>query len=137
MKYQIELTQRQLEDLNYACELMSRVRCGQMRIALQGIIEEAYERNDHKEMDDAWWDMRDEVEVLLDRLKYIGWKQPRNGDYGVHYDEQADRLYDMHQVIRNVLYWARHNGEKTHMVVDGDTPIQFGNEPLIKVKKII
>lgn len=136
MKYKIELTERQLQDLNYACELMSRIRCGQMRIALQGIIEEAYERNGHKEMDDAWWEMRHEAEDLLDRLKQIGWKQPRNGDYGVRYDKQADRLYDMHQVIRNVLYWERHKGEKTHMVVDGDTPIQFGDEPLIKVKKI-
>lgn len=136
MKYQIELTERQLQDLNYACELMSRIRCGQMRTALRFLIEEAYERNDHKEMDSAWWDMRHEVEDLLDRLKQIGWKQPRNGYYGVHYDDQADRLYDMHQVIRNVLYWERHKGEKTHMVVDGDTPMQFGNEPLIKVKKI-
>lgn len=135
-KYQIELTERQLQDLNCACDLMSRIRCGQMRTALQGIIEEAYERNDHKEMDDAWWWMRNEVEKLLDRLKQIGWKMPHNGDYGVHYDEQADRLYDMHQVIRNVLYWERHNGEKTYISVDGDTPMQFGNEPLIKVKKI-
>ena len=136
MKYQIELTERQLQDLNYACELMSRIRCGQMRIALRNLIEEAYERNDHKEMDEAWWEMRHEVEDLLDRLKKIGWKQPRDGDFGVHYDEQADRLFDMHQVIRNILYWERHKGEKTHMAVDGYTPLQFGNDPLIKVKKI-
>lgn len=134
-RYQIELTEQQLRDLNYACDIVSRLRCGQMRTACQDIIEEAYERNDHKEIDDAWFDMRHRIEQLLDEIKSIGWKMPSNADYGVKYDDMADRLYDMHQVIRNALYWEKHAGETTHISVDGDTPMQFGDEPLIKIKK--
>lgn len=77
--------------------------------------------------------MREDVEDKLAELKKIGWGLERNAYYGIHYDELADLLFEMHQVMRHQLWLD--NPDRFELSVDGDEPLKLTNEPMIKVSR--
>lgn len=139
-KYKIELNEKQLRALSMVCDRYSRLICGQLDLSVRECCEEAWERHNKTPEhpygigSKDWYGMREEVERHLDELKLLCWDCGRNTDYGVGYDEYADMLYDMHQVIRHQLWLD--NPDRSGITVDASSAMAFGEEELIKVERL-
>lgn len=141
--YNLQLTERQAKLLSYACDQFSRLICGQ-DWSFQELMEAAWEQRckeaTGKMMDDSWdggWHaMRHEAEDLCKQIKKRFWGLDWNALYGVHYDETADILFDLCQVIRHQLWLDRPDDDKSFMTVDASEARAFSDEPLAKIKRI-
>lgn len=138
-KYTITVNEKQLKALSHICDMYSRIICGQLDLGMRDRCESAWER-DHKNEDGStpigsedWYAMRNEVEYHLNALKKLCWDCDKNCDYGIGYDDYADMLYDMHQVMRHEVW--KENGEKSY-TVDAYEPLKHGKEELIDVKRV-
>ena len=140
--YTLHLTKRQVEILSYACDRFSRLICGQ-DWTFKDLFEEAWEKRCKeatgkfmdKEWEGGWQNMRDDAEVMSNEIKRRYWGLERNAMYGVHYDDTADILFDLHQVLRHQLWLDRPEDKKSHITVDASEAMQFGTEPLAKIEK--
>lgn len=138
--YDIRVSKRQLELLSYACDRLSRIICGQ-DWTYQEFMEEAWEKRckdaTGKMMDDdfegGWYEMRHDAEAICKQIKKRFWGMEWNAMYGVGYDDTADILFDLHQVIRHQLWIDRPESEKSHITVDASEAMRFGSEPLAEV----
>lgn len=142
--YRLELTERQARLLSYACDQFSRLICGQ-DMAFQDLMEAAWEKRckeavgGHgmdKEWDGGWYNMRHDAEEICQNIKKRFWGLGRQTLYGVHYDETADILFDIHCVIRHQLWLDRPDDKKSNITVDASEAMRFGEEPLAKIEKI-
>jgi len=141
--YNLQLTERQAKLLSYACDQFSRLICGQDR-SFQELMESAWEKRckeaTGKMMDDSWdggWqNMRHEAEALCKQIKKRFWGCDWNAMYGVHYDDTADILFDLHQTIRHQLWLDRPADKKSSITVDASEAMAFSNEPLAIIKRI-
>ena len=141
--YTLRLTERQAKLLSYACDQFSRLICGQ-DWSYQNLMEEAWEKrckeatgnfmND--EWDGGWYAMRHDAEAICEQIKKRFWGLDWNSLYGVKYDDTADILYDLHQVIRYQLWLDRPESEKSHITVDASPAMRFGSEPLAEITKV-
>lgn len=137
-KYTIELTERQLQGLAYACRVTNRLILGQLDFSLKECCEAAWERwhNDYTKplCGEEWHCMRDEVERHINELRMLCWGQGRGTFNGVHYDEFADMLFDMQKVAEHAIWLERPDDEKSYITNDAFAPTQFSKEPLMEVK---
>lgn len=142
-EYTLQITERQARLLSWACDRIARLIEGQ-DWTYQELMEEAWEKrckkatgnSMDKEWDGGWYEMRNEAERICKEIKLRFWGLDSNTLNGIHYDDSADILWDIHQVIRHQLWLDRPEGEKSHMTVDADEPMRVGNEPLIKIEKL-
>ena len=135
-KYTIELTEKQLEMIDAACELKARILFGQLLMSdFQELLEEAWERNHPGHTKDEWWNMRTMLDrTLLGLQDYIFAGQLN----GVGNIDQADILWDIHKCCEHERFLAlspevRETFKNTVMA---DTPRAYGDEPLITIKEI-
>jgi len=141
--YSLELTERQAKLLSYACDQFSRLICGQ-DWSYQELFESAWETRCKeatgnfmdKEWDNGWYAMRQDAEMFAKQIKKRFWNLKSNAMYGIHYDDTADILFDLHQTIRHQLWLDRPEDEKSHITVDASEAMQFGPEPLAVIKRI-
>ena len=77
--------------------------------------------------------MRYEAEAVCKHIKKRFWGLESNAMYGIHYDDTADILFSLHQVLRHQL-WL--DGDRKFHGVDSDRPMQIGTEPLAEIEKI-
>lgn len=139
-KFIIELTEKQARLLSWACDTFPRLIEGQ-DWSFQQLMEEAWERRckeaTGKAMDDEWqggWHaMREETEQLCKEIKLKYWGLPANAMYGIHYDDSAGILWDIHQCLRFALWQANPDPNKPRYTVDASPATQFGSEPLCNV----
>ena len=140
-EYTLHLTKRQVQLLSFACDRLSRIICGQ-DWTYQEFMEQAWEKRCReavggngfdKEWDGGWQNMREDAEVICKQIKKRFWGLDSNALYGIHYDDVADVLFDIHQVLRHQL-WID-NGMKTRFTVDSDEAMKIGDEPLAKIVK--
>ncbi len=135
--YNLQLTKRQAEILSYACDRLSRIICGQ-DWTYQEFLEEAWEKrckkatgnSMDKEWAGGWYNMRHEAEEICKNIKKRFWGLERNAMYGIHYDDTADILFDLHQCIRHQLWLDRPDSEKSTITVDASDAMRVGSEPL-------
>ena len=140
-KYIIELNERQMRLLSWALDTLPRLIQGQDH-SFQDLLEQAWEKRckeaTGKMMDDEWdggWhEMRHEAEETCLKIKRRFWGLPPNTLNGIHYDDTADILWDMYQVIRHQLWLDNPDPEKPRWTVDASPATQFGDEALIVVK---
>ena len=140
-KYIIELNERQMRLLSWALDTLPRLIEGQDH-SFQDLLEQAWEKRCKKAtgkmMDDTWdggWhQMRQDAEETCLEIKRRFWGLPPNTLNGLHYDNTADILWDMYQVIRHQLWLDREDPDKPRYTVDASPAVQFGDEPLIVVK---
>lgn len=138
-KYTLELTEKQAGLLSYACDQFARLIMGQ-DWSFQSLLEEAWEKRckeaTGKSMDEEWdggWQaMREEAERICREIKHKFWGLGYCSLKGIHYDDSADILFDIHQVIRHGL-WKDKPEPKSHITVDSDPAHQYGSEPLAKI----
>lgn len=141
--YQLELTERQVRILSYACDQFSRLICGQ-DWSYQELFEAAWEKRCKeatgkmidKEWDGGWDEMRADAEAICKRVKKRFWGCESNAMYGIRYDDTADILFDIYQILRHRLWLDRPEDKKLHFIVDSDEAMRYGSEPLAKIKKI-
>ena len=137
-KYTIELTERQLRGLAYACRVTDRLILGQLDFSLRECCEAAWEKR-HKDSEKLidnpkWWEMRDEVERHINELRMLCWGQERGAFNGVYYDDFADMLFDMQKVMEHALWLDNPEESRNNFTNDAFPPEQISNEPLITVK---
>lgn len=138
-KYIIELNERQAQLLSWALNTFPRLIEGQSN-AYQDLFESAWEKRckeaTGRMMDDefegGWHKMWEDAETFCKDIKKRFWGLAYNADYGIHYDESADILWDIYQCLRYEL-WKNRSEPKSHMAVDAFPATQFGSEPLAKV----
>lgn len=140
--YNLQLTEKQARLLSYACNKLSRIIEGQ-DWTYQEFMEAAWEKRckeaTGKPMDETWdggWsNMRAEAKEICKKINERFWGCEDNAMYGIHYDDTADVLYDIHRVIRHQLYTDR--GDTSFATVDAETPTSsIGTEPLAVIRKI-
>lgn len=148
-KYQIEVTERQLQLLSYACEKADRQIIGQLGISLENDCLDAWEREYKKEnnikgalrtLPEEWYDVRAKVEKHIDELRQLCWKCDKIHYYGINYDSHADTLFDLHRVFRHALWKERPAGQRSNITVDSENPmdyVTYGEEPLAKILKVV
>jgi len=140
-KYILELTEKQARLLSWACDTFPRIIEGQGH-AYQDMFEQAWEKRckeaTGKSMDDEWdggWHkMREDAENTVREIKRRFWGLSWCSEYGIHYDDTADILWDIHQVIRHQLWKDRDDEHKSFMTVDASPATQFGDEPLAEIR---
>lgn len=142
-KYTLKLTERQAKLLSYACDRLARIIQGQ-DWTYRGFFEDAWERRCKeatgklmdKDFEGGWLNMRLDAEMLCTQIKRRFWGLEPNAMFGIHYDDTADILFDIHQVIRKQLWDDKPADRKPFITVDSDTPMQIGSEPLAEIKRI-
>lgn len=118
-KIQLTLTEEQAKVVSVACEFYSRVRMGQFK-------EITWHTLDWSIPSDDFCGRLDNAErCLLEARKYIypelhGWGH----SYGIGKFEDADRAFDVHQVLRNQFG-------------DGRTPFSYYDLPECKRVKAV
>ena len=141
MKYTIELTEKQVRLLSWACDTFPRLIQGQSW-SLQELFEWAWERRCREatgnmmdeEFEGGWSAMREETENLVREIKRKYWDRAWNHENGIHYMDDADILFDIHSVIRHQLWKDNPDPNKGKWTVDAFPAHQFGSEPLIKIE---
>ena len=140
--YKLCLTKRQVQLLSYACDRFSRLIEGQ-DWTYQELMEEAWEKRCKEavgghgmdnEWDGGWYAMRHEAEEICKKIKKRFWGLESNSMYGIHYDDTADILYDLHCVLRHQLWLDRPESEKSPITVDASPAMQVGSEPLATIE---
>lgn len=136
-KYTIELTERQLRGLAYACRVTDRLILGQLDFSLRECCEAAWKKR-HKDSEKLidnpkWWEMRDEVERHINELRMLCWGQERGAFNGVYYDEFADMLFDIQKVIEHSLWLDKSEESRNNFTNDAFPPNQISNEPLMTI----
>ena len=142
--YNLKLTEKQAKVLSRACDAYSRLICGQDS-EYQNLFEAAWEKRckeaTGRMMDDTfeggWYVMRKDAEKLCKEIKKKFWGLDYSSLYGVKYDETSDILFDLHQVIRHQLWLDRPEDKKSHYTVDASEAMQFAQEPLAIIEKIV
>lgn len=138
-KYIIELNEKQARLLSWALDTFPRLIEGQNR-AYQDLFESAWEKRCKKatgkmmddEFEGGWYEMREDAETFCKKIKKRFWDLAPNADYGIHYDDSADILWDIYQCVRYEL-WKNRPEPKSHITVDAFPATQFGKESLCKV----
>ena len=148
-KYQIEVTERQLQLLSYACEKADRQIIGQLGISLENDCLDAWEYEYKKDnnikgalrtLPKEWHDVRAEVERHIDELRQLCWKCDKFRSYGINYNETADTLWDLHRVFRHALWKERPADKRSNVTVDAECPsesLRYGSEPFAKILKVV
>ena len=141
--YNLKLTENQAKILSRACDVYSRLICGQDR-EYQNLFEAAWEKRCKeatgnimdKNFEGGWYKMREDAEKLCKEIKKKFWGLDWCSLYGVHYDETSDVLFDLYQVIRHQLWLDRPEDKKSPYTVDASEAMQFAKEPLATIEKI-
>lgn len=146
-KYKIEVTERQLQLLSWACEKADRQIIGQLDISLwhecMSAWEKEYKKSNGikgvlKSLPEEWHTVREKVDIIIDTLRKLCWNQDRHTMNGIGYDETADTLYDMHCVFRHAL-WKQQPKEERLRCVTSAFPhdCRYGSEPLPKILDVV
>lgn len=139
--YALQMTEKQAKILSYACDRLARLIQGQ-DWTYQELMEEAWEKRCKKatgkimdkEWDGGWYNMRHEAEEVSKKIKKRFWNLDWCELNGIHYDDTADILFDLHRIIRHQLWLD--NPNRSNITVDSENPsYSIGSEPLAKIYK--
>lgn len=145
-KYQIEVTERQLQLLSWACDMADRQIIGQLDASLWHECMSAWEREYRKDngikeslstLPKEWHTVRAQVDAHIDELRRLCWHQDKHTMYGIGYNDTADTLFDMHCVFRHALWKEEPKDKRSECVVSAyphDHP--YGSEPLAKINEV-
>lgn len=133
--HRMELTKRQLQFLSEACDNYSRCICGQLDVALEESIWKGLELTYSTATFNTKHEIQEKVRQLLYEIKSLVWDLGPGTNQGVKYDDKADVLYDMHQVIRHYL-WRLQPEPKSHIGNCAARAMKFGSQPLVNVEPV-
>ncbi|MFW6310953.1 MAG: hypothetical protein ACOC1K_01830, partial [Nanoarchaeota archaeon] len=128
--YLIELSKNQLELISFCCDVISRIKAGQIKEIKRVLSNINTNNNDLKVID---YYLREIKKIYFSELE-------ENSYYGItntELDENAKILYDIHQVIRNTIAW-KNQPEGNPLRVDFDPVFKTSSQeeiPTVRVKK--
>lgn len=129
----MSFSSEEIRQLSYICDTISRFICGQT-FAITDAIMEIW-RNFHEDDVNKYCYTRTLIEGEVRLLHCLCWITMDHAYNGIHYNEQSDLLYDMHQVFRHALWEELPQDKKKYMTVDSDTPRQISGCPLLTINK--
>lgn len=138
-QFTITLNERQLELLAYACRIADRLIIGQLDYSLWECCETAFDKlhKDDKQYDigsSEWYKMQAEVKEAINKLRKLCWGVDNNQNYGIHYDDAADILFDMQKVIEHALWLEEDPKKRCKFTNDAfEHTVTFGKEKNITV----
>ena len=95
MSYLLQVTDRQLQEIILATEILARLRIGQLDSALNEML------NSKGESRNFSWDTHQQVnEIIKPKLGLSP-----NESFGVGRFESADRVWDIYEVLRRQMSW--------------------------------
>lgn len=141
-RYTIEVSEHQLWLLEHCCEEYARMLVGQDMV-FRDLFEQAWDREVCKPQNldttgKEFWDMREEVETAVYRLKTLCFNMSRNGNWGIGHHPDADCLFDMYHTFMHQR-WKDMDADSKEMMrntVMSDVPSRYGSEELPIVKRI-
>lgn len=138
-QFTITLNERQLKLLAYACRVTDRLIIGQLDYSLQECCERAFDKlhKDDKPYNraEARYKMQAEVREMINKLRKLCWGVDYGQNYGIHYDEAADVLFDMQKVIEHALWLEEDPKKRCEFTNDAfEHKFTFGKEKNIIVK---
>lgn len=141
-KVTITCTEKQLVMLEMVCDRYSRLIEGQLENSLQEVCEQAWcmrnktEEHPHGVGSPEWYDMRRNLEARLKEMERDYWGLANGWFNGIGYDDWADSLWDMHQVMRHARYlnMPKDKQELMRGTVMAYEASRVGSLPLIEVK---
>lgn len=135
--YELILSKEQLHAVSSALEIVSRLKIGQWGMA----VETCKDKEGNYIYD---WDVAQQIENIIKPIMGL----ERNQSWGVGRFEDADILWDIHQVLRHRLSWdyaiekgyveneQEHRNWSKMLGVTYDEPMKFSKQPLPLIKKI-
>ena len=139
-QFTITLNERQLELLAYACRVTDRLIIGQLDYSLQECCTAAFDKlhKDDKKYaigSTEWYKMQTEVREAINKLRKLCWGVDYDQNYGIHYNENADVLFDMQKVIEHAL-WLEEDPKTRCKYTNNafEHTIEYGKEKNIIVK---
>ena len=133
-RYYLALSRKQMEVVNAACELFTRMRMGQIMICLN---DHAPWRPYSETGSDRHAALRALCGALQDHLAhYVNGVTSSYGISSKDLDPRAKVACDIHEVIRHNLAWEdfQKEGKPPHSV-SFDRPMHWGTEPLAEIHK--
>jgi hypothetical protein len=122
-KYNLEVTERQLQLLNEACDVVGRIYRGIPDTI--NLFDQLVWNNEKQ---------RDEIALVLKALRRV--LNPTHSTNKVTKNGEDSILFDMNQVMRNQFYLEREEkGENHFKGVDAFVTV-LGTEPKIKITEI-
>ena len=141
-RYLVELSEKQLWLLEHCCEQYARMLVGQDTTFID-LFEQAWDNEVRKPQNlevtgKEFWDMREEVEQCVLRLKSLCFNQSRNANYGVGHNESADILFDMYHTFMHQRWLDMEHDSKELMrhSVMSEAPMRYSSEDLPIVRRI-
>lgn len=135
-KLSFEFDSEELSKLSTICNDMARMICGQP-FSMRDILISAWNNISPRSTNADDNILEHKIDKYLSMLHSLCWHSADNELDGVHYDENADSLFDMHQVFRHALWEDTPDDKKSQYTVDADTPMQYSKFDLVQVERII
>ena len=136
MKYQVELSERQIDVINKALDLYGRLHIGQTEAISRAI--------ENKTFNDPEVD-HEKIEDFVEELKTIAFPGlHRNAFFGIFSNEagpEAQIAWDIQQVLRHRVSWDKAGNPSTRdhqtmWTVNYDSPMQSRpDEPLCEIRR--
>lgn len=136
-QYTITLNKDQLILLEFASEFAMRTIVGQLDTYFQEICDNAWEK-EHKSVDVNWSLMNDQLSSYINDIRQLCWNQRCGEFHGIGYNEKADALFDMYQVLRKFRYDHIFTDEDRELMKNtnmANQPRHYSKQPLITVKE--
>lgn len=120
-KYVLVLSKNQLQAISVALETLARLKCGQIKFAL----EQCLDKDGNSNVLD--WDIEDHVEHLV--KPHLGLE--KNQSWGVGRFKTIDLIWDLYEVIRYKMSWD--NALESGKVTEKDYKEKIRNEDMYGV----
>lgn len=136
-KYQITATQSQLELIQKALDMYSRIGMGQVGTAVTDHPDVIKRIFSHRPGHVSLFDVSSAVDAIMKHWVFEELSQ--NGYLGIHsykIDNSNRDAYDMIQVIRSKIARDSHKDGDSTTYVRYDSPMKTGNEDFIQIEKV-
>lgn len=129
----VAISSEELQLLSYICNTIMRFYCGQTFTMVDTLMN-CWMRF-HNDNTEEYYRVREEVKYDVELLHMLCWNQNVSENYGIHYNETVDILFDMHQVFRHALWKDLPEDKRRFFTVDSDEPKQSSDILLLSINK--
>lgn len=140
-KVRVTMTPNQAKIVMRACELMSRLRCGQLDHVIDEIEDIQFasipkEGQANRDAFDKIIENRDVIKEHAAAIKQLMFPELKGyySSYGVGHEERSDIAWEVYTTIRHAVSWHEH--PEGGITVNFNTPMQWSQTPLPKCEII-
>lgn len=132
---EMQFDESQIRILNNICDTYSRFICGQTFSIIDWLMD-IWSVSHECEIEE-YLNIKSSIETYVSILHNLCWNDSDNAYNGIGYDDDADGLYDMHQVFRYELWKLQDEDKRSQYTVDAFSAMKVSERyDLIDVKLI-